>query len=390
MLQPARREQPDRGNDAADLVQLMLKPAAWLTSVNFNFTNRCNVRCVYCPQGSHAKGFHADSSRGLIEQIKSFIRAHDVGRAGIGYYGETLLIEGWEEDCAELLDQGVELHINSSFNRILSEREAAVLSRFSSIYMSIDTLDPALHREIRKAVDVRNIVFDLHMIRAQAIRAGRALPHVVWTGVMTDKAVFRLVEFVSAAISNGVAAVNFNDLADYDGAKGGVCHIAELEGGELAAAIAEIEAARELAARHQMPITLGGADRALAKFKDARELRTNYAVNGIQGRTRALTTPIKPGETRLCTDPWETVFADPKGEVYSCCVRGEVMGRLGDDTDLDAVLDNESYRALRLELLTGSNVNETCANCHLRPAVPVAELQRRVAGLVYARKIAPR
>jgi hypothetical protein len=382
-VKPAQDEVRDTRVD--DLMALMLKPAKWLSQVNFNFTNRCNVRCVYCPQGTHADGFHADSSRGLVEHIKSFILDTGVPRAGIGVYGETLLIKGWEADCAELLDEGVVMHINSSFNRILSAREAAVLSRFSSIYMSIDTVDIPLHRHIRKAVDVRNIIYDMHMIRGHAIRHGWAMPKFVWTGVMTDKAVFRLREFVAAAISNSASAINFNDLSEFDGVKSGLRHIADLEGDELAAAIAEIDGAVALANRYNMPISLSGADRARAKRNGQPELRTNYATSGIQGTASALTTVVGEGETRLCADPWDAVFTDPKGEVYSCCVRGEVMGKLGDKVGLDDVLNNEKYRKLRIGLLTGSGMDETCANCHLRPAVPVAQQQMAIAQLVQDR-----
>lgn len=385
MVQVMPDQDAARDTRVDDLMSLMLKPGKWLSQVNFNFTNRCPVRCVYCPQGSHADSFHADGSRGLIEHIKSFILDTGVPRAGIGVYGETLLVKGWELDCAELLDEGVDMHINSSFNRILTPREAAVLSRFSSIYLSIDTMDIALHREIRKAVDVRGIMYDMHMIRSHAIRHGWALPKMVWTGVMTDKVVFRLREFVSFAISNSATAINFNDMAEYSGVKGGVRHIADLNGGELVAAIAEIDGAIELANRHRIPITVGGADRAKAKLAGQREHRRNYAISGIQGVATALTTEVKTGETRLCIDPWDAAFTDPKGEVYSCCVRGTVMGKLSDNVGLDDVLNNASYRALRLSLLTGNNMDQTCANCHLRPAVPVAQLQATVAQLVQER-----
>src|ERR1041384_1917556 len=84
--------------DTDELMTLILRPAKWMSAVNFNFTNRCNVRCVYCPQGSHAEGFHADSARGLIDHIKSYIIDNGVPRAGVGFYGETLLIKGWESD----------------------------------------------------------------------------------------------------------------------------------------------------------------------------------------------------------------------------------------------------------------------------------------------------
>lgn len=502
MLQPTtfRTREPKPARDRDEIAPL-LRLEGGVESVEFNFTNRCNLRCVYCPQGSHPDDFHADTPGEQLDAILRYIDRHDVRKASVGYYGETTMIEGWEEVCEELLDRGVEMTIVSNFARSLSDREVEVLSRFSEIQVSIDSVDAKTLRAMRKAVDVRSIVFGCQRIQAEALLRGRPVPRMIWTGVLTRQVVMGLTRLVAMAATCSIRHVNFNSVGYFDGAKGESLHVCDLPEAEFVEAAQEIERAFDLAAQQGIDfklqdhgrimrrlVALTGRTRVLEKdhylasldalsptdrifvygsgepgryvaeriaeredlefagfldssqqgeamgwpvqrfadyrrerepgdlilvcsaafdqiesglreagierYLDARDLylavagrsgiRSSAAKNkrqGIQGAFEVADDDgddLAPGWTRLCDSPWSQTYTDPKGEVYSCCQRGEVMGRINAKKDLSEVLNEEPYQRLRRQLLTGEDLPPECSQCTVRPPTRPENLQRRI------------
>ncbi|MDP6978755.1 MAG: radical SAM protein [Myxococcota bacterium] len=488
-----------------DALEPLLRLEGPVESIEFNFTNRCNLRCVYCPQGSHEDGFHAETADWQLDEILGYIDRNGVKHASIGYYGETTMVAGWEDVCERLMDRGVALTIVSNFSRVLSEREFDVLSRFEEIQVSIDSVDQATLRRVRKSVDVRTIVYDCQRIQAAALVAGRPVPRMIWTGVLTREVVFGLREFVAMAASCSIKQVNFNSVGYFDGANGESLHVCDLAEADFLKAAEEIERALALAKslgvalkiqdhgrimRRVVDITgrtrvldnghylasiddLSSEDRiyvygsgepgryiaqqiqprdgldfaafldssrggevdgaqviafedymrergtrstskrdvilvcssaydeiekglvaaGVERYLDARELYLHtrgrsggsegarVKRQGIQGSFAMADQAgdtLAEGLTRLCDSPWTQTYTDPKGEVYSCCQRGEVMGQLSAKTGLARVLNQKSYRDLRKKLLTGRNLPAECAQCLIRPPTTPADLQRHV------------
>lgn len=485
-------------------------------SIEFNFTNECNLRCVYCPQGSHEEGFHAETSQNQIDDIVSYIKTNNVKKASIGYYGETTMVEGWQEVCQELIDLGVELTIVSNFSRVLSKREFEVLSGFHEIQVSIDIVDPKILRSVRKAVDVRSIIYNCQNIQAHAILNGRPSPKMIWTGVLTGEVVMGLSHLVATAATCSIRHVNFNSVGYFEGAQAGAMHVCDLPDREFIAGAAEIERALALAKDHGVQlkiqdhsrimrklVSITGKTRVLdnghylenlgalkssdrifiygsgapgryiaAKIKARSELDfqgfldsswsgevdkikvftfEDYATDrrpndlilvcsgaydqiektlqdaGVEDYLdareiylceagRSQSDPDKPGTekskrqgiqgnfamvddegddlaqglTRLCDSPWSQVYTDPKGEVYSCCQRGEVMGKLNSSTAIGDVLNADSYKELRKQLLTGEKLNPECSQCLIKPPTSPENMQRWIGDKIRARKQAGR
>ena len=80
---------PRSGDGADDLLGYRAR------HLSFTFTNRCNLRCVYCPQGTHPDEFHADSPDEQLRKIVAYIEQHGIERVSLGYYGETMMIAAW-------------------------------------------------------------------------------------------------------------------------------------------------------------------------------------------------------------------------------------------------------------------------------------------------------
>jgi len=490
---------PDSGTD-----RLVAEPLD-LDHIAFSLTNRCHLRCVYCPQGTHPDQFHADTPAGQIELVREFVARHGIRRISLGYYGETMLIPGWQDVCRPLLELGADINFVSSFSRVMTTEETDVVARFASIQISIDTVDPALLKEIRKAVDVRTILFNTHLIRAHAIAHGLPMPRLIWTAVLSDRVMEGFPDLVAMAVSSGITEMNCNDLA-YIGEDREikVRHPVDMEHEAFARGFKALHRGRRLALRHgtalvvqeigrlndhgrrvmgrddwrmatrtltepdeldpRRPIYIYGAgaagralranlsgftvrgyidsrqsgeceglpvlalddyvaarkpdDQILIASMYADEIEATLLKLGIEnylhatgvGRSRGVpaavrsghnmgrhgiqgaysyagdeTNDLPPGMTRLCTAPWTEVFLDPKGEVYSCCMRGHVMGRLAGGTGIEEVVRNEEYQQLRRQLLTGEDLPPECLRCGTNRAVRPDELRAHLSALAARR-----
>ena len=107
--------------------------------------------------------------------------------------------------------------------------------------------------------------------------------------------------------------------------------------------------------------------------------------SGIQGKfvmAGDVMDDVPPGMTRMCEAPWAEIYFDPKGEAYSCCQRGLVMGKLEAGTSIDDIINSETYRRLRQQLLTGQDLDSECLRCTGREAVTVERMREHILGLM--------
>lgn len=480
----------------------LLHPAPSMKHVAFTFTNRCNLRCVYCPQGTHPDSFHADTVEEQLDKIIAYILSNDVRQVSIGYYGETMLIKGWEAHCDRFLGKGLYTTLVSSFSRIMTPAEVATAARFSELQVSIDTVDIQILKEVRKAVDARTILYNTHLIRAHVLAHGLPMPKIMWTGVLTDRVVFGMLDMVAMAISSGITHINFNDVAYFEGTSGAAKNVYDMADDDFIRAFETLEAARRLAVRHGVELSIGSAQRmeqrlidefglerytaitqrfcsfdhlpadrtvyvygagqagralreemrshpslrfggyidsrrsgavdneimmSLDAYKERRaeddlilicsmyedQIETALIDAGIHGYLRAygyykngaarrgsttqqradivrsgiqgkfviagdVLDDVPDGMTRLCESPWTEIYFDPKGEAYSCCQRGTVMGRLDKDVSIADIAGNESYRRLREQLLTGRNLDPECLRCTGRRVVSTEQMRGQV------------
>ncbi|MCP1614210.1 hypothetical protein J2848_005913 [Azospirillum lipoferum] len=237
-------------------------PAAGLSHIAFSFTNRCNLRCVYCPQGTHPDDFHAETPKEQIERIIAYALEKRVSRISIGYYGETMLVDGWEKAVEPLFDQGFILNLVSNFSKVMTPAEVAAVSRFQEVQISIDTIDIPLLKQVRKAVDARTILYNTHLIRAHVLRHGLPMPKLIWTSVLTDRVAEGMPDLVATAISSSVPAINCVEVAYIDGVgANAVRHLNDAEEDVFRRGFAAVHEARRLALRHGVSFALGGAER---------------------------------------------------------------------------------------------------------------------------------
>ena len=149
----------------------MIKPQ--ITSIHFQLTGRCNLRCIFCGQQNGMFGgclkdreippqkwFEiADSLRGLSPKPEIVL-----------WGGEPLLYEQFDELARHLHDSGFELGIIT--NGTLIDRHAELLNRcFKTIYISLDG-DAPYHNRIRGKGVFERVAHNVSLLKN---RSGRLI-----------------------------------------------------------------------------------------------------------------------------------------------------------------------------------------------------------------------
>ncbi|NDV23230.1 radical SAM/SPASM domain-containing protein [Desulfovibrio sp. JC022] len=375
-------------------------PPLTIDSVCFQPTSKCNLSCVYCPQHwNEDKGSEMDDK--LLRRILDYIKENDVIQSTIGFYGETLISKNWLRICEELLNEEVSLNICSNFNMKLSTEDCRVLSRFQHLQLSIDSSDSEMLKAIRPPANLARMLHNMHKIRATAIADDRPAPIFQWACTLSDRIASQLPDLVALASSNNVPQISCNELVYFDDRQLPLNSIFNLKGNEFRTAIEQINKARKLAEKHDIRMSVLPAwddmvqsrlaeDRAMEEFGvelniAATPVRLCEKMNNIQGEGRMYQQKKAvpgPGETRACLFPWNSAYVMPNGDLHSCCIRGQVMGRVDDETSIRKAMHSADYTDLRKQLITGNITDPACLNCHITYIIPVRELKRRVANMI--------
>jgi hypothetical protein len=317
-------------------------------------------------------GYHRGSLDPLhLESVAGVLKSRGILLVGVSGHGETTVLPGWDVQCRQILDQGLELYLSSNMARELNEEEARTLSRFRIVQVSCDTHHLRLFRELRRGGDFRMIVFNMGQIRAQALKEGRKPPEFWWNCVLSDRSLETLESFVAYGLAQGVALFNFINLCKREDlmAMAGVRHITELPREALEKVPARFDAVFRMIRAHGASYI---CDNLLGSVRER-------LASGERGELPTHATFQKPGTTRDCLDPWLYLKVASDAHVNPCCRGDRPVGTLGRQ-DLDLVANGASMRGFRAQLLSG-DLEEICRNCNIRGWTSTRTLRLKVMAL---------
>lgn len=362
---------------------------AYIERFVLELTDRCNLRCIYCHQNLPDFKSERDISDGSFEELLAYVRKYKLPMADLTGAGDLLMAPGWQEKCERLLETGIELHTTVNLGKMLNEAEINTLSRFTYITVSIDSVHKEILQKVRKSVDVRTIIYNMMRIKAAAMANKRTQLKWVVSAVYSAEIVEQLPDLAAFAVAFGAHAFGIQDLVEYGYIEKNVTNVWNLKGEEAVNASVATKKAIEYARASGLAVHVATTlesrldeleTKAYVQERPEEKKKEEKLEAGAGDQFYQRTTYVdrpKEGYTRDCNDPWTFMQILGDGRVRPCCFSGVEMGKVGEDGTLNEVRNSVDARKLREELLTGK-LDDYCAACNFRSAVPVAEFQRKM------------
>ncbi len=242
----------------------LLQPGP-VRQVRFDLTSRCNLRCVYCAvshpdyQGMDMSAMDADRVVDIIIRLSKHNRLDPIDMNG---HGETTFRADWTSICFALIEHGLKIRLTSNFAKAFTDEELEALACMTSIAVSIDTADRQLLPILRRKVDLRQIVANIALVRATALKLHRTPPEFRFLCGLYDRNTIGWESFARLAIALDIRHVGLWSLTAHPGMvfpEGGkVVPLDDLDDEELRPRIQSIQRGIDLLRRHQVAADVQG------------------------------------------------------------------------------------------------------------------------------------
>ncbi len=168
-----------------------------LKSLRISVTSKCNFDCVYC----HQEGIEKSRSEMTAEEIERIVRltaAHGVKKVKITG-GEPLLRSDLEEIVERIAGvEGItEVSMTTNAAMLSKKSEALKEAGLKRVNISLDTLDPAIFKEITKGGKLETVIGGIQSAVDSGLQPVK-LNMVVMRGLNTDK----IKEMIAFATKN--------------------------------------------------------------------------------------------------------------------------------------------------------------------------------------------
>ncbi len=344
-----------------------------LRELCINFTSKCKLKCTYCSAGKDGyQGF--DITEADADILFEFIKKNNVRSVVFGFYGDTLESDLWSKYANAILDLGITCRIHTALYRQLTSDEIKALSRFSTIATSVDTPDRLKQAHIRKGLDLRTLVYNIHLIKSYALLNHQKLPIFEFNCVYTDHVAFDLCNLITFAHSIGINSVSATDFCDFEQFETPYQSVLSLNHAEIISIHSHVKKAIDIANFLDIKFDFQFLD-SLNRAAMGEKLSSQdpYKSN-MYGNVSFYANTLRANQTRLCIKPWDNVSITPNGEVFPCCTYGENLGKISGYNSLESIFWGDKFNRLRKALLNAENLPIYCKNCQAAPACSTSEL----------------
>lgn len=339
--------------------------------VDLPLTDRCDLRCVYCPHHTIPASEWRDTPEWMRDGLLRLLASHPGARIELGGgQGETTILPDWRERCLPLIELGHRLRITTNLAHPLSWEEADTLSRFDRLSFSLDSLDKSVLRRLRVGASPTTIIANLALIRSAAVARNEQGPDFTLHAVVTDQNATNLDRLVDLARANGVGGVRLIAINTGRPPADGVGLADELDRGTLARVLGDIRRAYEKA--------IVGDVHLIVDPDLVARLKRGVEVAETNGEAIIVAPPEMEAPTRECFEPWEHLVTFSNGDAAACCYSAGRFLLEGEWGHIDDVLNAPPLRELRRRLLSG-DLDGACLTCVAKRMVPVAEFRARLA-----------
>jgi hypothetical protein len=307
----------------------------------------------------------------LVQQLKD----RHITILALNGHGETTALQGWDQRVISVADAGLRMSITSNFARLLNENELAAMARIGDITISVDTHRKDLLRDLRRNVDLGNILINMHAVAATASKLGLPSPAFSWSCVVSDRVALDLVDYIHFGLACGVRNFVLCNLTVLVEGAANARHVSTLS-------VAVLRRFSELLSEAEVISKNAGASLLIeAGLVDSvRQMLSNGTSVGhelihwqVKGGTRYAASATSDKPTRDCLDPWFFAYLDSGRGLHPCCFHPPI-GTLEIGGSLDVLLNGPTVRDLRNQLLTGQ-LSDLCQQCPGKPLASIDTLR---------------
>lgn len=198
--------------------------------------------------------------------------------------------------------------------------------------------------------------------------------------VASDKIIFQIEKTIGDAIEMGVDEFFINDLRQYPDVDG-ACKVRPF----WTLPIDQVRRGKDML---ESAIHSARSAGVIAELTPRLSQNIDDAINRsgtIRGNDEDSCQPaVGPysaspgeGETRFCTDPWDSGVFNADGDVSPCCLFPVIYGNVHKYA-IDEIFENDKAINLRKQLLTGKLATQ-CASCNLRAITTTRHLTEAIS-----------
>ncbi|MDL2216665.1 radical SAM protein, partial [Desulfovibrio sp. OttesenSCG-928-M14] len=180
-----------RLSECTDLESVDLARTYAYEDMAISFTNRCNLRCVYCiqsTQAAHNPYFTLDFPAQYAAKTLDFFVSTGIRRVRTCVEGEATLYSRWYEVFSSFKDAhpDIALYMTTNLARRYTDSEIDLLARYQALDVSCDTLDPVLFAKLRRGGKLALLLDNINMVQARAKELGITGPLISLHAVVSD------------------------------------------------------------------------------------------------------------------------------------------------------------------------------------------------------------
>ena len=298
----------------------------------------CNLRCPMCEYSYRQDNgaiMRFATFRKILDQLTT-ISSLDITGIGEPFCNKDFL------DCLRYAkSKGLRLKFSTNGNLLTQDKIASVVDiGVDEIWFSLDAATKACHERVRKGSDFDRVTGAIQALSKCAEEAGKGEPQCCICYTLSRENIEEAPKAIGLAKRLGAERLEFRDLIVFDG--GDYSEDTRIE-------------------------SMG--DEYLVGIRD--QIRTEQERTGLD-----VTLSLKLGNeavhSRLCMDPWRSVFVDIEGNLYPCCrvtqrnedITKYRMGNLLSERFED-IWNKQEYQLLRRNMAHPSNIPPMCVGCDM-------------------------
>lgn len=325
-------------------------------------TSRCNLRCIFCPKSiagnDKIPGRDMDMPVDLIDktlELMHQIRPHAVAMVGVG---ELTFRKDWLSIADRFFNDEMAFTLNSNFGRLYSDQELDALLRFTVITISIESADPVTQKELRKAVDLSKIVANIRALQQRAKTRGVALPELRVNCTVSDRNAYGIYDLAELCVELDIDQFNLSSFYEMEGLEShGIHSIDHLSANQLGIVAREMTKIRDNLSHGRTRL-------------DIQPRLYQLVMGNDENLSRA------QGDTRICTQPWDTFTFGADGQIFPCCVQVDSFGHVSEP--LETIINGPAIKKLRQQLLEG-DLPDMCKDCSNAPLGKKEQLMQAIS-----------